>query len=62
MAPRKEKVDKTSSGGGGNAEALIVNYLSMYDRMSWLCGKGLLTACLWHGLRATEVGHLSWLV
>lgn len=29
MAPRKEKADKTS-GGGGNAEALIVNYLSMY--------------------------------
>lgn len=31
MAPRKEKVDKTSNGvggGGGNAETLIVSYLS----------------------------------
>lgn len=30
MAPRKEKVDKTSTGGG-NAEALIVNYLSEFS-------------------------------
>lgn len=30
MAPRKEKADKTSNNGGGNAEGLIVEYLSKF--------------------------------
>lgn len=39
MAPRKEKVDKTSTGGG-NAEALIVNYLSEFCFCEdWVCGE-----------------------
>lgn len=34
MAPRKEKADKTSNNGGGNAEGLIVDYLSKFI-LSW---------------------------
>ena len=37
MAPRKEKVEKTSNGGGGDAETLIVSYLSKFG-LVW--GKG----------------------